>query len=110
MDKKTQTPETYTLQRFYYEVKAVLEQYPQVKLIMENANERLEVRFEIEDLFLDRNPKLSCCIYFVGGRGMSTIFINSHSPIAAINELIEKCKQLTGQQMIEKVGIETPQN
>ncbi|HAT81225.1 MAG TPA: hypothetical protein DCS17_07530 [Flavobacterium sp.] len=110
MDKKTQTPETYTLQRFYYEVKAVLEQYPEVKKIMENANERLEVRFDIEDTVFDSKPRLSCVIYFSGGRGMATIFITSPTPVAAINELIEKCKQLTGQQMIEKVGIENPQN
>jgi hypothetical protein len=97
--------EIYTLQRFYYEVKALIEQCQPLadKLEIEDAN--IEVQFSIEEID-NRLPKICCGIYARNKKHSSIIFIHEMSPVEALAKLKELILKENGSMIEERIGIE----
>lgn len=103
--------ETYTLQRFYHEAKALIEKHNAV-----DNDFCLEVQFQIEESDLIGNvqaPRLKCAIYYRDRKRSSSHnkehWISEFSPAHALARFEEELAEKKGELMKERVAIELPE-
>lgn len=96
--------ETYTLNRFYFEAKAILEKYGLSQL----ENYKLKVEFTIEEKE-QSNPQLDCIISWGPCHWESkekTYYGFGVTPSICLSSLEESMRKNTGKHLIEYLAIE----
>jgi hypothetical protein len=107
--------ENYTLQRFYFEVKAMIESSP--KLIEELGNTKIHVDFEIEE---DEFNKPVTRVNINNFHNLSTKnkkgteyivhVYNGNSPADALNMLREVINKYNGDEIKDRLSIEVKED
>ncbi len=100
----TKPTENYTLKRFYFEAKAILEKH------IPNGKEeyRLSVQFEIEDRD-NKVPDLNCFISYRHKdyrSGYQNFYGSASSPAIALQQFEDAVKEYSGKMLIENVSVE----